>query len=108
MARRDAQAIKQGMKIKHAVNGAVHLITGSLVAIFYGVAPAIAWLCECAVVFDVALALFRGLSPFYITMTPKAWKDIIEQWIFGKNGVLPKLVYIIIFFIFSLKLWNYF
>lgn len=97
MARRDAQAIKQGIKIKHAINGTIHLITGILVATFYGWPHGIAWLAECALVFDVSLALFRNLSPFYVTMTPKAWKDKIEQRIFGKNGVLPKVVYLIIF-----------
>lgn len=96
MARKDARAIKQGGKIKHAINGAIHLITGILVATFYGWPHGIAWLAECALVFDVSLALFRGLSPWYVTMTPKSIKDKIEQLIFGKNGVLPKVCYLII------------
>src|SRR5690349_18470391 len=97
MAARDAQALKDGGKIKHAINGAVHLITGLLVGVFYGWPHGIAWLCECAVVFDVSLSLFRGLHPFYVSPNPKSWKDRIEKSMFGMNGFLPKLIYTGIF-----------
>lgn len=97
MAKRDANLIKKDKKVSHAANGAIHLALAIIVAVLYGWPHFIAWLCEAAIVFDVSLSLFRGLNPFYVSPNPKSKKDKIEKRIFGNNGFLPKLVYLIIF-----------
>lgn len=99
LAKRDANRIKQGKKVSHAANGAIHIALATILSILYGWNHFPAWLCESAIVFDVSLSLFRGLNPFYVSKNPKSIKDKIEKRIFGNNGFLPKVLYLIIFII---------
>jgi len=110
MAYRDASYIKekQAQKIRHWLNGAVHIGVATVLWFLYGWPHFIAILAQSAFVFDVAMNIFRKLNPFYIPMKPKSWKDRADKFIFMGNGFLAKLFYLLLFIIMAFKLWNYF
>lgn len=64
-------------------------------------------LCISRIFFTIPLNLMRGLAWDYVTETPKAVTDKVEQWIFGKNGVWPVVATVFIFFI-MLAAYNFY
>jgi hypothetical protein len=54
------------------------------------------------VVFDTSLNSLRGLPLDYVAQKPKSIIDQIEKKVFGKNGILPKMVYLLIAITFTI------
>lgn len=96
LAKVNADMIEDGKKIKHFWNGLWHVITAIVGTIFWGWLVGIIILCEARVVFDTALNLFRGLPLDYVSIKPASIIDKAEKLIFGMNGILPKLLYLLI------------
>ncbi len=88
--------IDDGWRIRHAVNGVAHLIAAFVAYLNFGWPIAIAILFIVATFFDGFLSMFRGLSFDYVSPKPMSIKDRIEKRIFGMNGILPKLIYLIV------------
>jgi hypothetical protein len=89
----NAQLIKKGRRIYHALNGLIHLTGWALIVSFQGweylfILPFVARLA-----FDMSLALFRGLDPGYVADKPKSIADKLEKFIFGEDGITPKLLW---------------
>lgn len=99
MAHKDAYYVKINRpdKIKHWQNGLIHILFAGAMWWLYGWPHFFAVLCESRIVFDIAMNLFRGLNPFYVSPSPKSIIDKIEKKIFHNNGFYPKLVYLITF-----------
>ena len=97
----NAVLIKKGYRIYHALNGLLHLTVAFLIGYFtrweYGVATLFITL----LVFDTALNLFRGLPIDYVSPKPKSIVDRLEKWVFGNDGITPKILYIIIAFVLN-------
>lgn len=87
--------IKKGKRIKHFWNGMLHLAVATTFGFIWSWWGFVAVLCNSRLSFDIALNLFRGLPLDYVTPTPKSIVDQIEQFFFKKNGILPKIIYII-------------
>lgn len=92
----NSDRIADGRKIHHALNGSLHLAAAGIMYYIKGWQDAISLLLLVRVVFDSSLNLFRGLSLGYVSPKPKSWVDKIEAAVFNKNGLLPKLIYLII------------
>lgn len=92
----NSEWIKKGKKVKHFWNGLIHLFAAVLSLYFSGWQLAISVLLTARVAFDWALNLFRGLGLGYVPLTPKSIADKVEKAVFGLNGILPKIIYIII------------
>lgn len=92
----NAYLIKKEKRIYHGINGALHLIAAGVIGYFYGWQLGVATLFIVRVCFDWSLNLFRGLPLGYVSLNPKSIVDKIEKSIFRLNGILPKLVYIVI------------
>lgn len=96
LAKDNAHRIEQGKRIYHGLNGGLHILAACLV-LPTGWINSLSLLLLTRVVFDMSLASFRDLPFDYVTHKPKSIVDKIERKIFGKNGWMPKLVYIILF-----------
>ena len=88
--------IQEGKKIKHGINGLIHLIAAAIGWAFWGWPVSVIILCNTRVLFDTCLNLFRGLPVDYVSPKPAAIMDKIEKKIFGNNGILPKIIYLVI------------
>lgn len=89
------QWIKKGKRIKHFWNGMLHLAVAIAFGFIWSWWGFLAVLCNANLSFNISLNLFRGLPLDYVTPTPKAVIDILEQKIFKRNGILPKIIYLI-------------
>lgn len=47
-------------------------------------------------VFDSFLGIFRKKGWAYVSPDPKSWFDIQEIRLFGQNGALPKICYLVV------------
>jgi hypothetical protein len=99
--------INKGLRVYHAINGAIHIAAAVYLSIAYWWLLGIALLCTTNVVFSVALNLFRGKRINYISPSPASKIDKIEKQIFGNDFYAPKAVYLltsivinIVYFIF--------
>lgn len=96
LAAANADMIGDGKKINHFWNGLWHFIAATLGTIFWGWMVGVIILCEARVVFDSSLNLMRGLPIDYVSIKPASIVDKVEKRIFGMNGILPKLMYLLI------------
>ena len=88
--------IKDGKRIYHGVNGAIHLIAAGVGFWIEGWQVGIATLFVARLFFDVALNLFRGLAIDYVPAAPKSIIDKIEKKLFNRDGLTPKIIYLTI------------
>jgi len=94
----DAAKIKKGKRISHGINAAVYIAAvAATYFLFHNFWLIGALLFNRLLVFNIALSLFRGLPFDYITPVPAAITDKIAKAIFGRNGKLMYLFYLIIF-----------
>lgn len=86
-----------GKKIKHFWNGLLHCAAAVAAWFIFKQwqAPLII-LFLARLVFDTSYYLFMGHSLDYVTLTPKSIVDKVEQRVFGKNGLIPKIIYALI------------
>ena len=84
----------KGKRIKHFYNGLLHCAAaiGAWFIFRNWQAPLIILLLA-RLVFDTLYAVFMGHSIDYTTPTPRSLVDKLEQKVFGRNGVLPKIIY---------------
>ena len=101
LAKDNANRIEQGKRIYHGLNGCLHLLAACLV-LPTGLINSISLLILTRVVFDLSLNSFRGLPFDYVTHKPKSIVDKIERKVFGKNGWMPKVIYVIAFITLNL------
>lgn len=93
----NAELIKDGKRIYHGLNGALHLVCWGLI---FWVTDS--WLLTLALpfigrlFFDSALNLFRELPLDYVPKNPKSIIDKAEKGLFGNNGLIPKVIYLAI------------
>lgn len=92
----NAKWIADGKRIYHGINGAIHLIVAVLVGYFFGWRAGVAILFITRVFFDWGLNLFRGLPLGYVSLNPKSIVDRVEKALFKLNGILPKVIYLVI------------
>lgn len=92
----NAHLIKKGKRIYHALNGAIHIAAAAAGLYFFDWQTGIAILFVSRLVFDTALNLMRGKAIDYTSPSPKSIVDKIEQKIFKRDGVTPKLIYILL------------
>lgn len=90
----NAKRIKKDKPIPHWLNGLVHFLIWAIFhklfhSEFVAVLPFIARL-----FFDFPLNIFRGLDSGYVPENPKALSDKVEKFIFGDNGITPKVLYV--------------
>ncbi len=96
MAWNDAHRIGEGKKIRHWLNGLIHLIFAFIFAYFTIWINFVGVLLVARVVFDSALSLFRHLSLGYVSKDPASFVDKIEKKVFGGNVIVARLVYIMV------------
>lgn len=94
--------IKNAYRVRHFFNGAAHLILAGVLWYHFGLLVAVASLCLIRVVFDGALYLFLGLPFDYAPTKPRSIVDRLEQKVFGKNGITPKLFWLAVAIILNL------
>lgn len=103
----DARKIGNKKTIKHGINGAVYV---ALCGVCFWLYPLWANLYQFInmililflvrqLVFDTFLNHYRNLDFFYVSKVPKSIIDRIENKIFGLNGALQFVVYIILWLI---------
>lgn len=90
----NAQIIKDGRKVNHALQGATHIIVALLCAKFISWVYLPLILLTARIWFNSALNYCRELPLFYVTPNPTSFTDKVEQKIFGKNGELPFFLYL--------------
>jgi hypothetical protein len=100
--------IRDGKRIYHAINGAIHLTAAILIGYFTNWQYGLAVLFIAKLFFDTSLNLMRGLSIDYISPEVKAYKnwkvaiqkgkftDWLEYKLFKGNGIIPKILYALI------------
>lgn len=52
--------------------------------------------------FDAALNLMRGLPLDYVAKNPKSLIDQIEKSVFGNDGILPKVIYLVLIIVLNI------
>lgn len=87
LAADNADRIKNGKRIFHALNGGLHLGAAAFVWYLSGVVDAICLLLAVRVVFDISLNLFRGKGVFYTPLKPASKVDQFENWLFRSKEV---------------------
>jgi len=92
----NSDLIKRGRRIYHALNGLLHLVAAAVGWYYFSWQIGVAILPMARVVFDVSLNLFRGLGIDYVSPSPKSVIDKLEKKVFKNNGIVPKLIYLII------------
>lgn len=85
--------IRDGKRIYHAINGAIHLTAAILIGYFTNWQHGLAVLFIARLFFDVSLNIMRGLAIDYVSPKPKSIVDRIEKWAFRNNGIVPKILY---------------
>jgi hypothetical protein len=93
---------------RHWANAISHLSAASFVALHFGFQHGVATLFMVRALFDGSLSMFRGLSFDYVSPRPRSLVDRFEKKVFGKNGMLPKLVYFTIAIILTFVQWSQF
>lgn len=84
-------------RILHGINGLLHALFWC-VTLYY----TRSWFPACILpfigrlFFDAALNLMRRLPLDYVAQKPKSIVDKFEKSIFGNDGILPKMLYLII------------
>lgn len=92
----NAVLIRKGKRIYHFWNGLLHCVVAGGVWVLDSWQSGLAVLFIARVVFDTALNLMRGLPIDYVPKDPKSIVDKLEKKVFGNNGIIPKIIYIII------------
>lgn len=92
----NARWIAKEKRIYHGLNGAIHIVVAAVVAWFTHWYHFFTVLLIARVAFDWALNLFRRLPLNYVSPKPKSIVDRAEKTVFGLNGILPKVIYIVI------------
>lgn len=92
----NARWIKNGKRVYHGLNGALHLTVAGLVFYFDSWQQGLAVLFITRVFFDWALNLMRGLPLGYVSPKPKSIVDRLEKAVFKLDGVTPKIIYLLI------------
>lgn len=87
--------IKKGKRIYHAINGIIHLAAAGAGWYLFSWEVGLSILPAARLFFDVPLNLFRGKSVDYVSPAPKSIVDKVEKWIFRKDGITPKIIYLI-------------
>lgn len=93
----NAGVIKEGGRIYHGLNGLLHLICWFciwLVTKEWALLAALPFIGR--LFFDSALNIMRGLPLDYVAKNPKSIIDKAEKGLFGNNGIIPKVIYLII------------
>jgi hypothetical protein len=93
----NAELIKVGKRIYHALNGVAHLacwLVIFLVTKEWVLLAALPFIGR--VFFDSALNMMRGLPLDYVAKNPKSIIDKAEKGLFGNDGLLPKCIYLFI------------
>jgi hypothetical protein len=97
--------ISKDKHINHGYNGAMHIACWVIAGfIFYFTVGLRAWPLLLALpfigrdFFDASLNLMRfGISGIgYVPLKPRSFVDKIEKSIFGLNGLLPKIIWLIV------------
>lgn len=97
--------IGDGKRIYHGLNGLLHIAVITCLSHYFEnwwLMAALPFVGK--IVFDMPLNYFRKLSPFYMTETPKAISDKVENFVFRKNGIAAKTTYFIIAFVITVWL----
>ena len=94
MAHRDEKIIADQKSPNHFLNGTIHIAVSLLALYLYDYKIAIAVLLECRIVFDMALNLYRKFNPFRVSPKPVSKIDRFEKWVFGNDGLTPKVIYL--------------
>lgn len=92
----NAKWIAGGKRIRHGINGAVHLLVAVAIGYFTRWYHAGTALLLARLFFDWPLNLFRHLSLNYVSANPKSIIDQLEKKLFGNDGITPKIIYIFI------------
>lgn len=92
----NAKWIAKDKKILHGINGGIHLVAAFLFAYYTEWYNFLTTLLIARLFFDVSLNLFRGLRINYVPLNPKSIVDKLEQKVFGKDGYLPKAIYLVL------------
>jgi hypothetical protein len=92
----NAQWIKDGKRIQHGWNGALHLLIAGIAFVLFGWAAGLILLLNTRVIFDTTLNYFRGLPLGYVSLKPKSIIDKLEKFVFGTDGITPKIIYVVI------------
>jgi hypothetical protein len=92
----NAYLINKGKRIYHGLNACIHIGAAMYAGITYHWLIGIAVLLVARVFFDWFLNIFRKLPLNYVPSKPKSYADKIEKWLFGKDGILPKIAWIVI------------
>lgn len=91
------KVIKANKRVYHGLNGMLHLAVW--IAVFFTMKSLLLTLSlpfVARVFFDTSLNLWRGLPLDYVPKNPKSRADKIEKEIFGNNGLLPKIIWLLI------------
>lgn len=96
MAKMDAKTIQLGRYPKHWLNATIHVTMAVFGWLIFGWPIGLAVLFESNLAFNIALNTFRDLSIGYVPPKPTSLIDKLEKKIFGKNGLLPKIIYLVI------------
>ena len=104
---------KDEWKIKHWLNGLIHLAVSGLIGYFFGWNLAFSNLIFTRIVFDTTMNIRRDLSLGYVSPDPESKLDQAEKWIVlklaGKNPTENKIEWVAIWFrIFLLGLACFF
>jgi hypothetical protein len=94
--------IKKGKRIYHFWNGVLHLAFAVAGLLFFNWQTGLCMPFIGRLFFDIALNHFRGLPLDYIAAKPKSIADKVEKKIFGKEFILPRLIYISIVFLLNI------
>jgi hypothetical protein len=81
------------------MNGIIHLAAAAGAYFLFGWKGVVVILLVTRVVFDVSLNLMRGLPIDYVSKSPKSIVDKIEKWVFSGNGMIPKIIYLLLIII---------
>ena len=101
MAYFDAETIADHKYPNHFRNGCIHIAIVLLAGFIFNWWIAAAILFESKLVFDMALNKFRNFSLFRVSPKPTAITDRAEKWLFGLDGITPKIIYLLISFVFN-------
>ena len=94
----DSYRMKNNYRISHGVNAGVYVILCVITALLFGnIWYAVPMLLIRPVVFDPVLNMANNLNPFHQSMTTTSIMDKMERKLFGSNGFLPWLMYLILF-----------
>lgn len=90
------QWIKEGAGFRHWANAISHLSAATFAGVHWHWIYGVSVLFLVRAIFDGTLSLFRGFSFDYVSPRPASIVDRLEKWIFGMNGMLPKIIYLLI------------